>query len=458
MDAIEGWLYRQRRRIQCLHQVQFGVDVVEPMFSNELRAYYNRRRRWTTQVHFGHLHHHNHMHPQGNPHMQDNQNSPPTQQDTEVNQQSMHVQESHFPSHIENDHPSAPQNTPTQAEQVHASLNSAIHSLNLSNNTNPQTEEVLHHSAPNLTSTQQEPITVNPIENVESSFVMRPPWQPLVSSDLRWTWVEGEGPFITNGEVREATHNSSETESESLTERYFNLDKLNEERPEVRTGKACRHGQIPESPEEVVESLVQRVNRGRCRFERGNSSVNLNRREELKNTTNVVGETYGDFATPQNRGLGRTRSLDLGLELGMNSSPLSIAPDPSSPMTTRSDLGPQMEVQKEENWKVVPIKTSATTESRKQFRVEIGRLGRNIRQRLLCGLCHKEGISELNKASSDYSLSILNYLSVDSEFGNRNGQWEVGPMQLPRSHENTKLELQGSGQTYCSSEMQKKRS
>ena len=73
------------------------------------------------------------------------------------------------------------------------------------------------------------------------------------------------------------------------------MDKLNEERPEVRTGKACRHGQIPESPEEVVESLVQRVNRGRCRFERGNSSVNLNRREELKNTTNVVGETYGDF-------------------------------------------------------------------------------------------------------------------------------------------------------------------
>ena len=142
----------------------------------------------------------------------------------------------------------------------------------------------------------------------------------------------------------------------------------------------------------------------------------------------------------------------------MNSSPLSIKPGPSSPMATRSDLGPQMEVQKEENWKVVPVKTSATTESRKQFRVEIGRLGRNIRQRLLCGLCHKEGISELNKASSDYSLSILNYLSVDSEFGNRNGQWEVGPMQLPRSHENTKLELQGSGQTYCSSEMQKKRS
>ena len=249
--------------------------------------------------------------------MHENQNSPPTQQDTEVNQQSMHAQESHFPSHTENDYPFAPQNTPTQAEQVHASLNSAIHSLNLGNNTNPHTDEALHHNAPNLTSTHQASNTVNPTENVESSFTMRPPWQPPASTDLRWTWVGGEGPFITNGEVREATHDSSETESESLTERYFNLDKLNEERPEVRTGEAWRRGQIPESPEEFVESLIQRVNRGRCRFERDNSSVNLNRREELENTANVVGKTNGDSAT---------RSLDLGLDCGMNSTPLSIAP------------------------------------------------------------------------------------------------------------------------------------
>ena len=87
----------------------------------------------------------------------------------------------------------------------------------------------------------------------------------------------------------------------------------------------------------------------------------MNRREELENTTNVVEENNGDSATPQSKGLGRTRSLDLGLDFGMNSSPLSIAPDPSSPMSTKFHPRPQMEVQKEENWKVIPVKTSATT-------------------------------------------------------------------------------------------------
>ena len=186
--------------------------------------------------------------------MQDNQNSPPTQQDTEVNQQSMHVQESHFPSHTENAPLVSPQNTNTQAEHVHASLNLAIHSLNLGNNTTPHISFNSPHTPfnspnSNLTPNHQTSNTFNPTENVETSFTIRPPWQPPVSTDLRWTWVGGEGPFITNGEVREATHNSSETKSESLTERYFNLDKLNEERPKVRTGEAWRHGQILESPE-----------------------------------------------------------------------------------------------------------------------------------------------------------------------------------------------------------------
>lgn len=53
---------------------------------------------------------------------------------------------------------------------------------------------------------------------------------------MRWTWVWGEGPFITSGEVREANQDSSKTDSESITKRYFNLDKLNEERPKVIAG------------------------------------------------------------------------------------------------------------------------------------------------------------------------------------------------------------------------------
>lgn len=43
MDDIERRLHRQRMRIQEIHQVQFRFDVLNPLFSNELRAFHRRR-------------------------------------------------------------------------------------------------------------------------------------------------------------------------------------------------------------------------------------------------------------------------------------------------------------------------------------------------------------------------------------------------------------------------------
>ena len=56
-DIIELMLYRQRLRIQDLHQVQFRFDALQPQFSNYLRASHDCRRRWTTQVRFGFTRH-----------------------------------------------------------------------------------------------------------------------------------------------------------------------------------------------------------------------------------------------------------------------------------------------------------------------------------------------------------------------------------------------------------------
>ena len=55
MEKVELMLFRQRQRIQELHQVQYRFNALQPQFTNELRAYHNRRRRWTTQVCFGHV-------------------------------------------------------------------------------------------------------------------------------------------------------------------------------------------------------------------------------------------------------------------------------------------------------------------------------------------------------------------------------------------------------------------
>ena len=56
MDDIEVMLFRQRLRIQDLHQVQFRFDALQPQLSNDLRAFHNRRRRWTTQIRYGLFH------------------------------------------------------------------------------------------------------------------------------------------------------------------------------------------------------------------------------------------------------------------------------------------------------------------------------------------------------------------------------------------------------------------
>ena len=48
---------------------------------------------------------------------------------------------------------------------------------------------------------------------------------------IRWTWVNEAGPFMTNGELREISESSSATVSESETVVMFNLDRLNENRP-----------------------------------------------------------------------------------------------------------------------------------------------------------------------------------------------------------------------------------
>ena len=53
LAEVERLLIRQRNRIQRFHLVQYGFDSIEPWFHNELRAYFNRRKRCTTRARVG---------------------------------------------------------------------------------------------------------------------------------------------------------------------------------------------------------------------------------------------------------------------------------------------------------------------------------------------------------------------------------------------------------------------
>lgn len=88
---------------------------------------------------------------------------------------------------------------------------------------------------------------------------MRPPWFPSKSTGLKWMWLDGYGPFITNGRFQEVQGTTSKEDNESVTTQLFNLESVNEQRPENMQGVTWNVGCILESPNSLVESLVQRV-------------------------------------------------------------------------------------------------------------------------------------------------------------------------------------------------------
>ena len=105
----------------------------------------------------------------------------------------------------------------------------------------------------------------------------------------------------------------------------FNLNKLNDDRPEVVRGVAWSRGQIPKSPDYLIKSLVQRVDRGRFRFEirRSSNRPQLLRPQALptevvqdgnSNLTIGIGHIGTASSPNQEAYIGPTVSLDIGLE------------------------------------------------------------------------------------------------------------------------------------------------
>ena len=221
MDDIEIMLYRQRLRTQELHQVQYKFDALQPQFSNYLRASHNRRRRWTTQVCFGPiLHNQAHASQQPHPTAFPNPSTPSSEHSyhasspfTQPNHHNdsihsiinlLNLNSSNRPQTLANPVPSQPIPVPPHVSPKDNSLDTRvnpdpINTITLSNigNPDPDTEELNLLLSPTTLPTQHTP----PPQNLnEPSFSMRPAWLPPAESNLRWTWIEGNDPFITNGQ------------------------------------------------------------------------------------------------------------------------------------------------------------------------------------------------------------------------------------------------------------------
>ena len=127
----------------------------------------------------------------------------------------------------------APQSGPSPLDLVHATLNTAIHSLSLNRGSVPTTRVNTPISPPlnpPLNPQTLPPRDISPVSN--TPIDMSNSQRDQTNGTIHWTWVNEARPFMTNGELREISEASSATVSESETVVMFNLDRLNENRPD----------------------------------------------------------------------------------------------------------------------------------------------------------------------------------------------------------------------------------
>ena len=119
-------------------------------------------------------------------------------------------------------------------------------------------------------------------------------------------------------------------------------------------------------------------------------------------------------------------SLDIGLNIMFASEPCGLGPGPPSSALINLELGFLSSMHCTE------VLARANGVARKRFEPELGRLGRNIRQKLLYGFLQKEVTNDTSLAKS--SFCTLPYVFPDDEMLPEypNGCWEVGPMHFPQ--------------------------
>lgn len=121
-----------------------------------------------------------------------------------------------------------------------------------------------------------------------------------------------------------------------------------------------------------------------------------------------------------------TVSLDTGLNNIVNTDTTHFGPGPPSPTLVALEPSHLLSLHCEEYLE------GSHVSSKKRIRFELGTLGRNICQKLLCGFFLKKGNNNAFLETSFYLNSFNgHYLNVES-LKNPSGCWEADPNQLPQ--------------------------
>jgi hypothetical protein len=237
MTDIEQLLHRQRQRIQEEFHVQYGFDPMEPHFVNELRAFYNRPQRWSTQIRFGPL-----SRDTGYRHRQHQQGGPPPPQPTMQS----------FMEAIQNDMHEANQEPPLTHHAVHTS------------NEEPPTP--IQSPAPD----NHNQHTTPPDQDHTQPVTTQSLWQPPENSNLQWVWLDGEGPFLTNASLDQPP--IRDNQNGLNFEITFETNGLADEADAQSTTLVAQLEVHVNSDPTPNEPLEQRMHEAGFRFEAGDSS------------------------------------------------------------------------------------------------------------------------------------------------------------------------------------------
>ena len=227
---------------------------------------------------------------------------------------------------------------------------------------------------------------------------------------------------MTNGLLQESPNSSDTTESESLTTAMFNLESLNEGRPDWTCGHiALTNNQSHYSSDSYINFLVRNTDRARFYFEDGSPSEgpHIRRAQSVDNPVHKAHYNYGSR-------LVRAQSLDTGLENTGQHGPQRQNPISTSPVTYNANLGQNSNLQCDEST------SNSRGSTRKRLGMEIGRLGRNIHQKSLCHCLDNEGNPTFLKGYTCCIALHYAYLVDEHIPFNPNMCWEVSPSQLPQ--------------------------
>uniref|UniRef100_A0A2N9H6E1 CCHC-type domain-containing protein n=1 Tax=Fagus sylvatica TaxID=28930 RepID=A0A2N9H6E1_FAGSY len=386
MTDIEQLLHRQRQRIQEEFHVQYGFDPMEPHFVNELKAFYNRPQRWSTQIRFGPL-----SRDTGYRHRQHQQGGPPPPQPTMQS----------FMEAIQNDMHEANQEPPLTHHAVHTS------------NEEPPTP--IQSPAPD----NHNQHTTPPDQDHTQPVTTQSLWQPPENSNLQWADAQST-TLVAQLEVHV---NSDPTPNEPLEQR------MHEAGFRFETGDSSHPSHAPINEEalelhlaqfhlETTETLTWLT---QTHITTPNRTILLNPQISNLKPEFHLGQPNSPGPPPQNL----FTNISPLEQSTLNNWPKPITPgpmahdhlyNPNSPLThtTSSPRSPVNSLPLDYTSENTP--TSINPKTRKRIRKEFGRLGRNFCQRLFCGLFQREltGTLEFQDEDSIMGLEEASALPMDT--------------------------------------------